>query len=343
MHIKASLFEYKGCLKPTAAGQLLLPQDVWAQASAQTLGSSDPFAIELTTMGGGVAEGPVVQHVIIAQATIKGSIYYNSYSSMLPGAPDPGGGMALIPGGRGAGGRRFGAAHSARRHRRACSSSTTCNGCHSVSANGARLISQQMLIGGFSYQLAPDTPPNPAQMVAGPRGAFGALYPDGIAFLATSTEVDVARTTITQGSEARNAVTDATLYRTDDGTVIGDTGIPAGALMPMFSPDGTLLVFNDVRRSTRRTAWRPWSYDTATHKAADYRVVFTETDEAMRPGWPFVLPDNSAWCSRAPTAMTSPAKARASVGVGIGPISDLYIDRPRDRSDGHAARARHGL
>ena len=29
VHIKSKAFEYRGCLKPTAAGQLQLPQDVW--------------------------------------------------------------------------------------------------------------------------------------------------------------------------------------------------------------------------------------------------------------------------------------------------------------------------
>ena len=45
--------------------------------------------------------------------------------------------------------------------------------------------------------------------------------------------------------QALDAPVDATLYETDTGTVIASTGIPTGALMPMFSPDGQLLVFND--------------------------------------------------------------------------------------------------
>ena len=36
-------------------------------------------------MKGGTVTGPVTEHMTIAQATIKGSIYYNSYNSMLGG------------------------------------------------------------------------------------------------------------------------------------------------------------------------------------------------------------------------------------------------------------------
>jgi hypothetical protein len=320
VHIKAQRFEYKGCLSPSAPNQVVLPQDVWAKAGDKTLGSGDPFLIEVSALSGGQASGPLAIHVTIAQATLKGSIYYNSYTSLLPGAPDPGAGMSLVGGGLPAVGGsvlRIPPGGTAERF-----VSTACNGCHSVSANGSRMLSQQMLIGGFSYALAPDTPPNPPPMVAGPRSSFGALYPDGSAFLAGSVVIEIARSALTQGLGAE---VDAVLYRTDDGTVIGDTGIPPGALMPMFSPDGSLLVFNDYAAGEAHGLGL-MKYDTAANKASEYRVLFMDGDPNMRPGWPFVLPDDQAVVFTRTDGVDFSGEGAGIAGLPVpGPISDLYI------------------
>jgi hypothetical protein len=81
VHITAKAFDYKACVKPTMNGQFQLPQDVWAMAGQKTYGKSEPYTLELTTLSGGTVAGPTVQHFIIAQANIKGSVYYNSYNS----------------------------------------------------------------------------------------------------------------------------------------------------------------------------------------------------------------------------------------------------------------------
>ena len=85
LHIESTLLEYRGCLAPTADGQLLLPDAVWELAGAQTEGNVDPYHVELSVMSGGTVTGPAAQTWTIAQATLKGSIYYNSYSSTLAG------------------------------------------------------------------------------------------------------------------------------------------------------------------------------------------------------------------------------------------------------------------
>src|SRR5580693_4858922 len=83
VHLKSKAFEYKGCLAPTATGQLLLPQPIWEAASAHAAGEADPFSLSLTTIASGTVTGPVTQPLIIAPATLKGSIYYNSYATKL--------------------------------------------------------------------------------------------------------------------------------------------------------------------------------------------------------------------------------------------------------------------
>ena len=150
----------------------------------------------------GASAGPIsVSHFTIAQATVKGSIYYNTYASKLMGAA-VGGNVLRIP----AGGQAE------------LFLSTTCNGCHSVAAAGSRMISQiSLLTGGNSYQLAAGGAPNPMGVTAGPRTSFGALYPDGSKDLATSVAVEVARSALTQGA---GASADATLYDTTTGQVV---------------------------------------------------------------------------------------------------------------------------
>jgi hypothetical protein len=239
------------------------------QSTPGTHANTD-YVVELSTLGGGTVAGPVRFHVNIAQATIKGSIYYNTYTSAQSVVP---GGMVMrIPGGGGAA-QAF--------------VSTGCNGCHSVSADGSRLISQFMPGGGSAYKIETSTMPNPAGNPAGPRGSFGALYPDGSKYLAGSTVIDVARTFMTRGP---GGPPDATLYDAASGNPLPNNGIPTGALMPMFSPDGTLLAFNDFALGQAH-GLALMKYDVRTDTATEYAKIMQEDGE-MRPGWPFVLPDN---------------------------------------------------
>jgi hypothetical protein len=323
LHIKATRFEYKGCLKPTAPGQLAVPEDAWKAAGERTMGATDPFTVELTLMSAGTVKGPLSEQIVIAQATLKGSIFYNSYTSKLPGGdntgqpggiPGLGGGIGGGPGGGSGSVLRIPPGGTAERF-----TSTECNGCHSVSANGARLLSSTALNGAVSYALTPTSQPNPPSMTAGPRGAFGALYPDGSIYLATSAVTDVARSSLAQGP---GAPTDATMYQTDTGMVIANTGIPTGALMPIFSPDGTLLAFNDYAVSAAH-GLALMSFDIATKTASNYRVLYT--DSMLQPAWPFILPDNNGVIF-ARTASTE----FSGEGVGIngstkGPSSELYV------------------
>jgi hypothetical protein len=129
-------------------------------------------------------------------------------------------------------------------------------------------------------------------------------------YLSTSVAVEVARAAITQGL---GAPIEATLYRTDTGEILANTGIPTGALMPMFSPDGKLLVFNDF----------DIDLDSATHTASNRRVLFT--DSAMRPGWPFVLPDNGGVVFTRTDGADFSGEGAGLAGLPLGPSSDLYI------------------
>jgi hypothetical protein len=95
--------------------------------------------------------------LILAQATIKGSLYYNSYNSELAVAGGSIGGVVLlIP--QGGQAELF-------------ISSPGCNGCHTVSADGSRMLSQVSIGGGQSFALTVMGPANPMGQIAGPRTA----------------------------------------------------------------------------------------------------------------------------------------------------------------------------
>lgn len=295
LHIKSKIFEYAACLKPTAPGRITLSQDVWDKAGERSSGRDDDYLIELSTLSVGMVSGPLTTHIQIAQAPIKGSIYYNTYRTALagaaPGAAAPGGfGVPTgfgFPGG-GAGSSNGVVVRIPAGGRAEVFGQTACNGCHSVSADGSRLVAQSAGGGALSYALVSNGPA-PTPTMAGSNGCWSAVYPDGSAALSMSTAVDVARAGIFGGLGGGSG--DATLFDTTTGQKIASTGIPPGALMPFFSPDGAYLVFNDYAIGAAHGIALT-RYDTKLHAASEYTVLFTEPAGAMRPAWPFVLPDD---------------------------------------------------
>ena len=313
VHIKSKIFEYWGCLKPMDPNRITLSQDVWEKAGQRSFGKDDDYVLELATLRSGQASALAVVHVQIAQAAIKGSIYYNTYRSSLtapagaaPGGAAPGGaapgGIGIpgfpgggfpgggIPGG-GLGGSNGIVVRIPANGRAEVFGRTDCNGCHSVSADGSLLLAQSVASGAMAYELVSNGPA-PMPSMAGQSGCWEGLYPDGSAALAMSSVIDVARAGIFGGLGGGGS-TDATLFDTKTGQKLPSMGIPPGVLMPFFSPDGTFLVFNDyaIDQAHGLALMR---YDTKTHTASEYSMLFKEAAGAMRPAWPFVLPDNRA-------------------------------------------------
>ena len=301
VHIKSKIFEYWGCLKPVQPGRVTLPQQVWDNAGQRSFGRDDDYVMELSTFSRGAVTGPTINHVQIAQAAIKGSIYYNTYRSNLAGGGIPGGGIpgGGIPGGfpggfpgggiGGPGGSNGVVLRIPPGGKAEVFGQTDCNGCHSVSANGTLLLAQSVASGTYLYDLM-DNGPAPMPRSVMQNGCWAALYPDGSAALSMSTAIDVARAGIF-GAMTGTGNMNATLFDTKTGQPLQSTGIPPGALMPFFSPDGTLLVFNDYAVSEAHGIALT-RYDTHTHTASEYAVLYEEPAGTMRPGWPFVLPDN---------------------------------------------------
>lgn len=304
--IKAAAFEYKAVLKPGSASssatpigqmvpgatappqpQLLVPQEIWDIASQQAQGKTDTFTIELCTRDHAQISGPIVSHFTIAPGTAKGSIYYTSYVSRLLGANNNLSGALLRIPPRGNASVLLSDVDGA------------CAGCHAIAANGARLIaltlkSSEPPTKGIALQLDPFGAVINPKTVHGGNAGLVALYPDGSKYLAQAQQKVAGSWELYTSTDAlfTTVTTDATLYDVETTQAIPDTNIPTGALMPMFSPDASRLVFNDFALGMAHGI-AIMNYDPIHDKASGYRALVQEdANGAMRPGWPCFLPDN---------------------------------------------------
>jgi hypothetical protein len=296
VHLKSKSFEYKGCLAPTGTGQVLLPQNVWVAASAHTGGPQDPYALSLTTISAGKVTGPITEPLVIAGATLKGSIYYNSYTTKLnTGAGPMSGGAVLriIPG----------------QNVTLFLGANGCTGCHAVSANGTRMVADPLnplnMGAGASYSLTNGGPANPAPLVNNaPNASFVGIYPDGSLYIGNAHPNPDPNATLgtagpRSGQPLSTAPVHAALYETDTGNMVGtcgdggvcSTNIPPGAMMPMFSPDGKHLTFTDNAIASGG-GLATMTFDIGSKTASNYKKLFQVSDSSTYPGWPFFLPDN---------------------------------------------------
>jgi hypothetical protein len=320
LHVKGATYELSGCYKPTAAGQLQYPQALWEMAEQHTLGSGDPFTVELTLRDAGVVRGPIKLTLIIAQADLKGSIYYNSYSSQVASAAGGMGGAVLRI--TAAGGLEVFLGQSA------------CTGCHSLSANGTRLITDTLDIagtigtfGGFfpgggmtgdgrTYAIDAATPINPpALRIDAPGSNFAGVSPDGTLYLSNGSPGVGPRNTGV-GTQA------ATLFEMDTGAIVASAAIPAGATMPTFSPDGNFITFNDYALQSGR-GLAIMAFDPVTRVASGYTDI--HSDPAAYPGWPFFLPDNNGVVFARGVETDFSGMGAGIEGDAAGPSSDLFV------------------
>jgi hypothetical protein len=239
IHLQETGFQYDGYFSAPATPFVNHPilQLAWDTLSYSNQG--EPIAINLVFETGGQAYGPLSETWTMAQGTLKGTVYYNSY------------GTALVNNyccREGDAGVLFGGATLAIHHGSTspvvvAGESTTppdqsgCRVCHSVAALGATLISQH----GDNYNASSayaltsgnaETPMSPANGLY----AYAGLSPDGTYLLSNAAPVDSGDITM-QGPSA--------LYAVPSGNPIASTGLPAGLLAgtPVFSPDTRHVAF----------------------------------------------------------------------------------------------------
>ncbi|WP_434041180.1 MULTISPECIES: hypothetical protein [Sorangium] len=259
-----------------------IPQDVWAAATSSAGGptpdgSLDRLTVSLTVARDGEAYGPITQTWTVAPARLSGIIYYNSYGTRL--AENYSGAV----GGDG----RFGGAvlsiHAGDTAPRLVAGGNgndrQCRVCHSVAADGSRLVVQHG--DNYSVSSAYDlTPAGATEHVLDIGANFPAIYPDGSLALSPSGQL----LPLSDDSAPRPA--------------IGLREVASALGTPAFSPDGKLVVFNATSGpgANIRKKLFVMKFDVTSGAFSDPVVVVDDGAAPIgtRPGWPAFLPDSKA-------------------------------------------------
>jgi len=262
-----------------------IPQDVWAMATNTAGGPTpnkkvDQLTINLVVAKGGQGYGPISETWTVAPGLLDGIIYYNSYGTQLAqnlGGAVGGNGMfggAVLSIKVGDTGPQLAAGASG--------NTAQCRVCHSVSADGSRLVVQHGDNYGTSsaYDL---TPGGNVEHVMTHDATFPGMYKDGSMALTESGQLLPLPTDTTP-----LGVAGLSTFATDLGT-------------PAFSPDGKHVVANPMAGPGVTTpAQQLWVTDFAfaagTGTFSNPVLVVDDTGKPTdtRPGWGAFLPDGKS-------------------------------------------------
>ena len=184
IRLRSMYLDYQICLPLTEPMRIQVPQAAWDLAAAQSIGASDPLAVDVVLGSDASALRLPTLTLNFALADLKGAIYYNTYSSALASQMGIVGGvvMRILP--REPAPSVFAVANE---------SPDQCIGCHSVSADGSRMVAEVHTSGGVLEGLGRSFDLKAAGGAVNPppirndlsRAGFSGLYPDGSRYLTT--------------------------------------------------------------------------------------------------------------------------------------------------------------
>jgi WD40-like Beta Propeller Repeat len=295
VHVTETNYEYKGFFSKNLTStfqNLPLPQAAWDELTFSNGGES--VTVTLVFAEGATAYGPYTMNWKVAPATLKGTVYYNSYGTYLvtnsnsndkngnqygagtlgikPGATAP----VLIAGINSPG------------------DGTGCRVCHTVSANGQVLLTQKSDATAGSYvdtriiNLLNDTstPVGSGTSLSTTELAFPGITPDGTKLLAHAGAV-------------RDGQPTSTMFSLPGGGALASTGLPADlqASFPTFSPDGKHVAFNywagtfpSPMPAADKASIAMLDFD-GTSAFSNPQIIYGPTDKTKAASWPSFLPD----------------------------------------------------
>jgi hypothetical protein len=306
VHVKSSTLDYEAFFGPSSPARAALSAAAWTTIT-ESAAPGDPLKIEATKMSASGVTGPATETWTVAQGSLKGTVYYNTYDSPL--AYGNGAVMRIKPG------------ESAQV---LLGGPTGCHVCHSVSANGSTLVAMgadrdpapdagytgddpYFYTLGASYDLTSDAGMLHAE--PDPAFAFGALSPDGTSLLSCGSLAGnfppnipgLGAVGLTDGGSGDRP---SHLYDPRSGGVVaapGFDGVVAHALMPAFAPNGQRIVFNHYDTGGGHSLA---VMDVASGKFSGLADVVDIEDAGPPPpdggeagvpafvGWPYFLPDS---------------------------------------------------
>lgn len=284
LKVSTANLDYEGFFKGSAPSRITLPENLW-RTITRSAGAADPVKVEVTKIAGNQVTGPVKESWTIAQGSLKGVVYYNSYDSKLAG--NTGAVMRIKPGANAEvflGGSQNG-----------------CTVCHSVSAHGNVLVAAHEPGAGqpgdngyigSAFELKNGAPATRARVQGDASYNWGGLYPDGSLLFTNGTVASRA------GGWAPNVPGVGTpkpsrLMDPKTGQTVATTGLQGVsiAMMPAFSPDGRKLGFNRFDTTQGKTL-SVVDFDLNAKAFSNLTDVVTVSQGFV--GWPAFTPD-SKW------------------------------------------------
>jgi len=273
LEISTDGFSYTAFANASAPMRIVIPEAVWRGVTSSA-GAASAVKVQVSELSAGVVTGPIEQQWSIAQGSLKGAIYYNTYRSALAST---GGVMRIRPG------------------QNAEVLQKGCTVCHSVSSKGNVLVTgvnwDKNPIDSEAFDLAADGSTKVRRIVNDGRVfAFGALTPDGTRLISNgiATTAPLPR--------GLTGPFPSQLFDTKSGNAIVAPSFSSQvtyALTPNFSPDGAHLAFNNRDLSEGHTL-SVMDYDSSTSPPtfSNLRTALENPDKVV--AWPSFLPDSGA-------------------------------------------------
>jgi hypothetical protein len=261
VHITYSAMDYTGYFG--ASANLQIPAASWT-AITEGAWATDLVQVSVTKVSGGAVTGPVTEHWSVAQGSMRGQIYYETYGSQIIGGAGGVGIMSIAPG-----------ATAPTALKKGCG-----NVCHTASADGSTLVANvAMGMSSASYDLK-----NSAAKIYGASSmmfTYGGLYPDG-SFAMSATNY---RTWMNAPSRLHDTSTGAAISAPGWDSVIKNGGTVS------FSPDGKFFAFihedeDDGAGHTLAMA----DFDVSTKTFS--KITDMATNSTWTIGWPAFTPDS---------------------------------------------------
>ena len=307
---------YQGFYAASSPGRITLTPQLW-QTISLTAQSNDAVKVSITEISAGKVTGPITETWTIAQGNLRGTIYYNSYNSVIAG--NTGAIMSLRPG-------------------QATPKVVVagCRVCHAVSADGSTMVSANEPSAGTATDGVWDLKNKAAPGYQAPNRTwvFGALTPDGSKFMNygavanTGADPNAPWAPDVRGV-GQHGNLPATLYDTKTGAVIPTTGLGAAPymMMPAFSADGKMIAFTHYDKDQGHSV-AVMDFNNATNAFTNLRDVAT-LPAATYVGWTAITPDDQFVFFAGGTHLeysTVSDEPGAAVPANVSdPTSDLYI------------------
>jgi hypothetical protein len=275
VHMTSTNVDYKGYFKGGAQGavQLALSQKAW-DAVLAAVGATDTLTIAVTKVSGSSVTGPISESWNIAQGSVRGTIYYETYDSTIIAGVDGGlGGILAEATGIGIMKIQPGATQPTPL-KSGCG-----NVCHSASADGSTLVSATTLSTSIAYDLKTNASTISSQ--SNDHFTYGGLYPDGT-FLMSDTKF---RDTSNTSSQLFDTMTGANIAAPGWDGVITSGGTTA------FSPDGLQIAFVHEDEDNGHTLAK-MNFTVGTKTFSGLTDLATDPNDYI--GWPAFTPDGKS-------------------------------------------------